>query len=75
MIADNRTYEEIIQDDIFTPVGMNYTSFAPTEELKEYIVVSNTMPGDAGVVDINLGLMNPYHPSRLPPPLPRINFC
>lgn len=82
MIGDNRTYEEIIQDDLFTPMGMNYTSFFPTEELKEYIVVTNTMPGDAGVVDINLGFLNPYPPLPvltpfLPSPLHprRFPFC
>lgn len=65
--GDNKTYEDIIRDHIFTPLGLNYTTFSPDKEFREYVVVSHTdMPGDSGVVDIDLGFMNPYLPSSPP---------
>src|SRR5437763_6984724 len=69
--GNNKTYEEIIQDHILTPMGLNYTTFSPDKELREDAVVSHTdIPGDSGVVDIDLGFMNPYLPSSTPSHFP-----
>ena len=60
--GDRSTFEEIVQDDIFTPLGLNHTFFVPPKDLKEYIVVPLKPLGDTlDIVDVDLALMNPYH--------------
>lgn len=54
------TFEDIIEDDIIAPMGLTHTFFFPPTDLREYIVVSNTRPGDSAVVDLDLAFMNPY---------------
>lgn len=53
-------FEDIIQDDILTPLGLNHTFFVVPEDLKNYVVVSNAFAGDSAIVDIDLGFINPY---------------
>lgn len=59
----NRTFEEIMSNDIVSPMGLNHTVFTVSPDLKEYVVVPNIA---TEVADLDLGFMNPY---SSPPPL------
>ena len=52
----NRTYEEIVQNDILSPMGLNHTVFNVPRDLKEHVVVSDPLPQ---VADLDIGIMNP----------------
>lgn len=57
----NRTYEQIIEQDIFAPLNMTQSFFVVPPALAPDIVVPNNALS-AYSVEIDFGVFNPYGP-------------